>query len=423
MQSFFKRIVRCILILTVMVESVTYGNTDVEEERYLPPKESVIQLDNFLWNKESIEEVQGVIQNCGNGISVFYKDIQSGYTYIYNERQKYFIASIIKAPYCMYIYDLASQGKCDLNKTYIYADRHTAEGTGKIKEMSIGTVFTLRQLLEYCIKYSDNVAMNIIRENFPVSGYKEYAKEIGLRYIEDIKYATNGDIRVSEAGIYIEAIYNFIEQNTYGPELRQLMLSTTNPMIISTYPVVRKYGWANQSFHDIAIVEGPRPYLLCILTNHDGDFISFRKISQIIEKQVINNYIEAKPSPYQIIVNNQSKDIVGYDINGSTYLSIRQIAEVINATASRFSITWDKNKSAIIINIGEMYQSSVKVTNQKISSNAIPIESRIYIDGKEVILSTYNINGTTYFKLRDLGELIKIQINWLKDKKCISIVA
>ena len=423
MQSFFKRIVRYVLVLVLMTENIAYANTNMVEKEYLSSVKSGMYSDNFLWSMESVKEVQKVIESCGDGISVFYKDIQSGYTYIYNETQKYFIASIIKAPYCMYIYELASKGKCDLNRSYVYAGRHRAEGTGKIKEMSIGTVFTLRQLLEYCIKYSDNVAMNIIKENFPVSGYKEYAKEIGLRYIEDIKYATNGDIHVSEAGIYIEAIYNFIQQNTYGPELRQLMLSTTNPMIISNYPVVRKYGWANQSFHDIAIIEGPRPYLLCILTNHDGDFMSFRKISQVIEKQVVNNYIEAKPSPYEIIVNNQGKDIVGYDINGSTYLSIRQIAEALNITESKFSITWDKSKNAIIINLGEMYQSSVKTTNQKISSNAIPIESRIYIDRKEVILSTYNINGTTYFKLRDLGELIKIQINWLKDKKCISIVA
>ena len=99
--------------------------------------------------------------------------------------------------------------------------------------------------------------------------------------------------------------------------------------------------------------------------------MSFRKISQVIEKQVVNNYIEARPSPYEIIVNNQGKDIVGYDINGSTYLSIRQIAEALNITESKFSITWDKSKNAIIINLGEMYQSSVKTTNQKISSNAI----------------------------------------------------
>lgn len=126
--------------------------------------------------------------------------------------------------------------------------------------------------------------MNIIKEAFPVSGYKEYAKNLGLTYSEDIKNATNGVITAKDAGAYIRAIYKFIHENPYGSELKVLMSSTSNPMIVSNYPVIRKYGWAEKSFHDIAIIDAPRPYLLCILTNHDGDFSSFKKISKVIEK-------------------------------------------------------------------------------------------------------------------------------------------
>ena len=422
MQSLLKKVVRCLLVLTIIMQSIVYASIDDTREKRLATMKTDGKTDDFSWSQEGIKEVEKVIKSCGSGISVFYKDIQSGYTYTYNENQKYFIASIIKAPYCMYVYDLASQGKCDLNKVYTYAERHKAEGTGKIQEMKVGATFTLRQLLEYAIKYSDNVAMSIIRENFPVSGYKEYAKKLGLKYPEDIKYATNGDILVSEAGIYIEAIYNFIKENPYGPELRKLMLSTTNPMIVSKYPVVRKYGWADQSFHDMAIVEGPRPYLLCILTNHDGDFASFKKISQVIEKQALNNYIEATPSPYEIRVSGEKKDIVGYDIKGSNYLSIREVAEAINDTASSFSVAWDEGKRAIVINLGTTYQSSGEMLQQKVPQNAISIDTKIYIHDKEVMLPTYKINGTTYFKLRDLGDLLQIQINWLKEENCISII-
>ena len=422
MQFFFKKVVKWLLALAIIMQGIAYASIDDTEENQLVMMKADALIDDFSWSQESLREVEKVIKNCGNGVSVFYKDLQSGYTYTYNENQKYFIASIIKAPYCMYIYDLASQGKCDLNKVYTYAARHKADGTGKIQEMKIGTTFTLRQLLEYAIKYSDNIAMSIIRENFPVSGYKEYAKKLGLKHPEDIKYATNGDILVSEAGVYIEAIYNFIQKNPYGAELRKLMLSTTNPMIISKYPVVRKYGWADQSFHDMAIVEAPRPYLLCILTNHDGDFASFKKISQVIEKQILNNNIEATPSPYEINVNKEKKDIVGYDIKGSTYLSIREVAEAINDTASSFSVIWDESKQAIVVNLGQTYQSSEEVIRHKTSQKAIVAQSKIYINDKEVMLPTYMINGTTYFKLRDLGDLLDIQINWMKQENCISII-
>ena len=106
-----------------------------------------ITYSEFAFTKEQIRELDTLIKSGGTGISVFYKDLSSGYTYTYNSEQKYFIASLIKAPYCMYIYDLASQGKCDLNKSYTYAARHKAGGTGKIQDMSVGTSFTLEELI------------------------------------------------------------------------------------------------------------------------------------------------------------------------------------------------------------------------------------------------------------------------------------
>ena len=65
------------------------------------------------------------------------------------------------------------------------------------------------------------------------------------------------------------------------------MLNTTNPMIVSDYPVVRKNGWATASFHDMAIIEAPHPYLLVILSDHEEgmskDFTIFKTISQTIQ--------------------------------------------------------------------------------------------------------------------------------------------
>ena len=50
----------------------------------------------------------------------------------------------------------------------------------------------------------------------------------------------------------------------------------------------RKYGWAGFSFHDVAFVNAPRPYLLAILSNLENtdntDLVVFRDISKLIEK-------------------------------------------------------------------------------------------------------------------------------------------
>ena len=387
-----------------------------------------ITHNGFTFTEQQIEELDALIKSCGGGISIFYKDLNSSYTYTYNSEQKYFIASLIKAPYCMYIYDLASQGKCDLNKRYTYEVRHKAGGTGKIQDMSVGTSFTLEELIGYAIKYSDNVAMNILKENFNVEGYRAYAKDLGLKYPEDIKYATNGNITATDAGIYIEAIHDFIHHNTYGPRLKTLMLSTRNPMIIASYPIVRKYGWADASFHDMAIVEAPYPYLLCICTNHDGDYSTFKKISQLIER-----YSQSGREPnikYELVITHISLDgrsmqLAGFNINDNNYYKLRDIAYLLTETDKRFDIVYDTEKAAIVIQLGRSYlgeKSSYNINDIK----DITIEEKqvsLYLEDKEHQLLGYRINGSTYVKIRDIVAFLEMEIGWSNETKEITLVA
>ena len=53
--------------------------------------------------------------------------------------------------------------------------------------------------------------------------------------------------------------------------------------------------------------------------------------------------------------------------------------------------------------------------------NAYVSNSKIYLDGKEIQLNAYNINGNNYFKLRDIGEKINFSVNWDEATKTIMI--
>ena len=386
-----------------------------------------ITYNEFTFTQEQIKALDTLIKSCGDGISVFYKDLNSGYTYTYNGEQKYFIASLIKAPYCMYIYDLASQGKCDLNKRYTYESRHKAGGTGKIQDMSVGTSFTLEELIGYAIKYSDNVAMNILKENFPVEGYRAYAKGLGLKYPEDIKYGTNGNITATDAGIYIEAINNFIAHNTYGHRLKSHMLSTRNPMIIASYPVVRKYGWADASFHDMAIVEAPYPYLLSICTNHDGDYSTFKKISQLIEKYSQTERkmgIKYVPVTSRISVDGRSMQLGGFNINDNSYYKLRDIAYLLKGTDKQFDVVYDTEKSAIVMQLGRSYLGG-KSEEGVSSIKDVKLEEKqvsLYLQDEYYQVLGYMINGNTYVKIRDIVELLEVEIEWSNETKEIKLI-
>lgn len=274
-------------------------SSEPEKKPSIEPDEPTLD-DNVkpqAFTEKDKAEIDAVVKKYGENLSVYFEDINSGNTYTYNDEYKYFIASIIKAPYCMYIYQLASDGKCSLDEKFKFEERHKQEGTGKLKDMETPMELTLRELIGYAIKNSDNTAMKIMLNKYTYKGYTEYAKSLGLNYIDDVKYVVNGDITAKDAGIYIKAIYDFIETNEYGPELKKDMLSTSNTMIASKYEIARKYGWADKSFHDMAIVYAPNPYVLTILSDKDEgkqeDYKMFREITAILEKLQFQKYEEA----------------------------------------------------------------------------------------------------------------------------------
>ncbi|MCL2088158.1 MAG: class A beta-lactamase-related serine hydrolase [Oscillospiraceae bacterium] len=189
------------------------------------------------------ENIDAIIAKHGDSISVHYTDIANGRTYFWGQDRQYHIASIVKAPYALYIYRLALEGRADLGRVYTYEERHFIEGTGSIKDAEVGTQFTLEELLNLSLRKSDNIALRIIAEQFPSSGYLEFVKSLGIPHPEDVRNITNGRICVRCAAVYIDAVYNFIEEdNLYSERLGKHMLSTTNAMIRANHPIARKYG-------------------------------------------------------------------------------------------------------------------------------------------------------------------------------------
>ncbi len=253
------------------------------------PTTTNAQKRAFAWSAAEEQRITSLLQGYGGQVSMYYEDLESGYTYLHNADHSYFAASLMKAPFCMYILQLAANGKCDLSQKITYTATFESTGTGIIKNAAFGTEYTIQQLIEYAIRYSDNAAFRMLRSVFSVDGFKQFAASIGIENTASIGYITNSQITAKEAAIYMHAIYDFIEQDkTYGKMLYDYMTNTRNPMFYSSYPLIRKYGWADASFHDMAIVDAPHPYILILCTDHEdgtaGDFAMFRNIASNAEK-------------------------------------------------------------------------------------------------------------------------------------------
>lgn len=122
----------------------------------------------------------------------------------------------------------------------------------------------------------------------------------------------------------------------------------------------------------------------------------------------------AKPSSSKIMVNGEEAALQAYTIDGNTYFKIRDVGAMLNGTDHQFNVVWDNAKKAIHLQSGAEYQmvggelASAGQGNQ----NASLSSSKVYLDENNISLKAYTIDGSTYFKLRDLGEAMGFDVGW-----------
>ncbi len=250
--------------------SVESGGEEPTPEPEPEPEPEPVPVVSFSFTDAQIASLEKLFAERDGRISLIFHDINSGYTYSQLPEKDYFVASIIKAPYCLYLLQLAESGELDLSEKLVYESRFYSGGTGDIQKKPVGSVFTIDELIRYCIERSDNIGFRMLLNRYPAQGFVDWAEKLGIKNLEGIKDLINGRINADDAMIYLKAINAYIKTDTPGAKkLKEHMLNTINPIIFADYPVIRKYGWAKGAYHDIAIIDAPNPYLLVLLTDCD----------------------------------------------------------------------------------------------------------------------------------------------------------
>jgi len=229
----------------------------------------------------STDALDALLRPFGNSIAVFYKNIETGFTYTHNPDRIFFSASVNKAQHALYIYHLAEQGLVDLDAFHTFTENDFWDGTGIIQHMEFGRRFTMQQLLTMSIRHSDNIAFRMLIRRYGLSGYLDFVREIGADY-SLIRNITGSNINARDAGLWAYEIYQYITSDGEHAETFKTDLMNTNANLIrADYPIASKYGWATGAFHDMAIVFADSPYILIILSNMDeGAFSTFINISR-----------------------------------------------------------------------------------------------------------------------------------------------
>ena len=131
-------------------------------------------------------------------------------------------------------------------------------------------------------------------------------------------------------------------------------------------------------------------------------------------------------SPQNLSVDGVDADCDKYNIDGSNYFKLRDLAQLLSKTDSRFSVAFDAQSNAVTIVSGKEYIpiGGELARGQDQSKTAVVSKQSVLIDGKAVDgLSIYNIGGNNYFKLRDLGDALGFTVDYDADSNTAIVLS
>lgn len=120
-------------------------------------------------------------------------------------------------------------------------------------------------------------------------------------------------------------------------------------------------------------------------------------------------------SPQKLMVDGEMISCEKYNIDGSNYFKLRDLAYALSSTNSQFDVAYDAEKNAISISTGKAYTAdgTELMTGADKSKTAVQSSQKILINGEEFSnISAYNVGGNNYFKLRDLGDILGFNVDF-----------
>jgi len=124
--------------------------------------------------------------------------------------------------------------------------------------------------------------------------------------------------------------------------------------------------------------------------------------------------LEVQPTNQKLSVNGMEQATEIYNINGSNFFKLRDMAALLNGTGSQFSVDYDKAEKMISVKTGEAYQSvgGELTTGTDKSASTVKSSQSIQVNGQKLDLTAYNIGGNNFFKLRELGEALNFSVDY-----------
>ena len=160
-----------------------------------------------------------------------------------------------------------------------------------------------------------------------------------------------------------------------------------------------------------------------------------------INKLVVNNYGSSNTESFYFVVESNIKIVKSsqkvtidgnaidcdiYNINGSNYFKIRDLAQLLKNTKAKFNVWYDKAGNNVVIKNGQDYKSIGDELIKSADKNEVIAKENsmgLKADGENIAVESYNINGYNYYKLRDLSVSMGFGVEYNSENNTVDITS
>jgi len=251
-----------------VAETAAKSKAEAEQKKLLVAKQ--IKIDEDLKIKQQLVDLEKEIKAfVGDDIDKFgmvYYDINSKKSIEINVDNQFLAASTVKVPINMLVYDMIQDKKININEELKYRKADFEGGAGILQETDLSKPIPIKELSDYSIRYSDNIAINMLLRR--VGNENRYA------YIEKITghplVLKGNHTTPMDSFKILERLYSNPDKNEYYSGLIENMKKTEYHDRIDKYIpqeiVAHKIGNYAEYVNDMAIVYGEDPYILAVFT-------------------------------------------------------------------------------------------------------------------------------------------------------------
>lgn len=289
------------------------------------------------------DELQSKLEKCFDNYplkqSVMLIELETGMTFSFKENQKIATASSIKGPFALFVYKAIESGLLDWDSEIVYTRSHyQANSTGKVQNSSFGTAFSVKTLMDYMVRISDNQAYLMFKSTLGRDKFQLMMDSLGCSEI--IEPGSNwGYITAKEMAATWREIYYYSLYNDAGAELFDRFMHAQYNYIwraIPQYEAAHKSGWSGKAFNDAGVVFADgHEYVLVVLCGRNGVYddnahYQFNKTTKLLAELMVeyNAYLDGEDvgnDTFDSADNDSSIDVsvdVSSDIDSFEYSSV-----------------------------------------------------------------------------------------------------